>query len=59
MKTFEVTNDVRFIVNLGRSTAGVWEGYRPREETLAAVTPRQREILSNTNTAFWQQPVLV
>lgn len=47
------------IVNLGRADAGVWEGYRPREETLAAVTPRQREILSNTNPEFWKQPVLV
>lgn len=46
------------IVNFGRKDAGVWETYHPREATLAAVTPRQREILSNTDHT-WQEPELV
>lgn len=41
------------IINLGRSEAGVWEGYRPLPRTMDAVTPRQREILSNTTTTYW------
>lgn len=47
------------IVNFGREDAGVWEGYAPRPETLAAVTPRQREILTNANRATWNAPALV
>ncbi|MDP9380373.1 MAG: phytanoyl-CoA dioxygenase family protein [Chloroflexota bacterium] len=46
------------IVNFGRNDAGVWPGYAPRRETLAAVTPRQREILSNAE-AVWREPELV
>lgn len=45
------------IVNFGRHDAGVWQGYQPLAQTLAAVTPRQREILSNT-TGFWAEPDL-
>ena len=43
------------VVNLGRSDAGVWQGYAPLPETLAAVTPRQREILSN-HSPVWIEP---
>lgn len=46
------------IVNFGRDDAGVWRGYKPSPETLEAVTPRQREILTNT-TGFWSQPDLL
>ena len=45
------------IVNFGRRDAGVWQGYRPLAKTLAAVTPRQREILTNS-TGFWSEPNL-
>ena len=45
------------IMNLGRADAGVWSGYAPRTETLDAVTPRQRDILSN-RLAAWEEPVL-
>lgn len=41
------------IVNFGRHDAAVWCGYVPKPETLAAVTPRQREILTNTVPGFW------
>lgn len=41
------------IVNYGRHDAGVWCGYKPQPETLAAATPCQREILTNTTDAFW------
>lgn len=44
------------IVNFGREDAGVWEGYRPLERTLAAVSARQREILSNANPEPWREP---
>lgn len=47
------------IVNSGRNYAGVWKGYRPLPETLEAVTPRQRKILTNINQSFWKQPTLV
>lgn len=43
------------IVNFGRNWAGVWRGYRPKPETLAAVTPNQRRILSNDNPDFWKE----
>ncbi len=46
------------IMNFGRRDAGVWAGYQPRAETLEAVTPRQREILSNVQR-LWQEPQLV
>ena len=46
------------IVNLGRRDAGVWPGYTPKPETLESVTPRQREILSNS-TPVWSEPKLV
>jgi len=45
------------IVNFGRVDAGVWPGYAPAPATLEAVTPRQREILTNT-TGTWSQPDL-
>ena len=44
------------IVNFGREDAGVWEGYRPLARTLAAVSARQREILSNGNPEPWREP---
>lgn len=44
------------IVNFGRENAGVWKGYRPKASTLAAVTPPQRTILSNTNPNHWKEP---
>jgi hypothetical protein len=46
------------IVNFGRAEAGVWEGYTPAEETLKRVTPRQREILTNSTPTFWKEPAL-
>jgi hypothetical protein len=46
------------IVNFGRQDAGPWPGYTPKAETLAAVTPRQRAILSNIQLV-WQEPELV
>ncbi len=46
------------IVNFGRADAGVWRGYTPKPETLEAVTPRQREILSNAQSV-WSEPELV
>ena len=46
------------IMNFGRCDAGVWPGYRPNPSTLEAVTPRQREILSNT-VPVWLEPELV
>jgi hypothetical protein len=45
------------IVNFGRVDAGVWPGYAPAQATLDAVTPRRREILTNT-TGTWSQPDL-
>ena len=46
------------IMNFGREDAGVWPGYRPRSETLEAVTARQREILTNLQPV-WKEPELV
>ena len=46
------------ITNFGREDAGAWPGYTPRAETLEAVTPRQREILTN-GTPVWSEPDLV
>lgn len=46
------------IINFGRKDAGVWKGYRPKAETLQAITPSQRAILSNENPDFWKEPQL-
>ena len=46
------------IMNFGRADAGLWPGYRLKPRTLAAVTPRQREILSNVSPV-WCEPELV
>ena len=48
---------ITLIVNFGRSDAGPWPGYTPKAETLAAVSERQRSILS-PGSAVWQEPVL-
>ena len=45
------------IVNFGRHDAGVWKCYTPSPQTLEAVTPRQREILTNL-APVWIEPVL-
>jgi hypothetical protein len=45
------------IVNFGRRDAGPWPGYTPRAETLAAVNPRRRQILTNVQPV-WQEPEL-
>jgi hypothetical protein len=45
------------IFNFGRRDAGVWAGCAPTDQTMAAVTPRQREILSNRDRT-WQEPAL-
>jgi hypothetical protein len=42
-------------MNFGRSDAGTWPGYTPKPETLEAVTPRQREILTN-EALVWAEP---
>jgi ectoine hydroxylase-related dioxygenase (phytanoyl-CoA dioxygenase family) len=44
------------IMNLGRRWAGVWPGYKPRQQTLDAATPRQREILSNGDRVWSEDP---
>lgn len=46
------------IVNFGRGDAGIWPGYTPAPSTLEAVTPRQREILSN-HVPVWVEPDLI
>jgi hypothetical protein len=43
------------IMNFGRQDAGAWPGYAPNPETLAAVSPRQRAILTN-NAPVWAEP---
>lgn len=48
---------ITLIVNFGRADAGPWPGYAPKGETLAAVSERQRSILS-PGSAVWQEPVL-
>ncbi len=35
-------------MNFGRNDAGPWPGYTPAQHTLDVVTPRQREILTNS-----------
>ncbi len=47
------------IMNFGREDAGVWHGYRPKKSTLNAVTPRQKEILSNSNPTYWEKSKLM
>lgn len=49
---------ITLIVNFGRADAGPWPGYAPKPETLAAVSERQRAILT-PGSAVWQEPVLV
>lgn len=49
---------ITLIVNFGRADAGPWLGYGPKSETLAAVSPRQRHILT-PGSAVWQEPVLM
>jgi ectoine hydroxylase-related dioxygenase (phytanoyl-CoA dioxygenase family) len=49
---------ITLIVNFGRADAGPWPGYTPKETTLAAVSERQRRILT-PGSAVWQEPVLV
>ena len=46
------------IVNFGRRDAGVWIGYAPRQATLDAATPRQREILSNGERVWCEEEAL-
>jgi len=46
------------IVNFGRHDAGVWAGYRPKPETLEALSLRQREILTNI-APVWVEPNLL
>jgi ectoine hydroxylase len=46
------------IVNFGRADAGPWPGYTPKPETLAAVSERQRRILT-PGSPVWQEPALV
>lgn len=45
------------IVNFGRRDAGPWPGYTPRPETLAAITARRRDILTN-HVSVWREPDL-
>lgn len=45
------------IINFGRSDAGPWPGYTPKDTTLAAVSARQRQILT-PGSPVWQEPVL-
>jgi hypothetical protein len=49
---------ITLIVNFGRADAGPWPGYAPRPETLAAVSERQRRILT-PGSAVWREPTLV
>jgi phytanoyl-CoA hydroxylase len=46
------------ILNFGRREAGVWAGYAPREQTLAAATPQQRTILSNGDRVWQEDPAM-
>jgi ectoine hydroxylase-related dioxygenase (phytanoyl-CoA dioxygenase family) len=48
---------ITLIVNFGRADAGPWPGYRPKSETLTAVTPRQRQILT-PSSPVWHEPAL-
>ena len=44
------------IMNFGRREAGVWAGYAPKPQTLEAATSRQREILSNGDRVWREDP---
>jgi hypothetical protein len=48
---------ITLLGNFGRRDSGVWHGYAPRPATLAAATPRQREILSNAERE-WNEPAM-
>lgn len=48
---------ITLIVNFGRTDAGPWPGYTPKPETLAAVSERQRRILT-PGSEVWREPVL-
>jgi ectoine hydroxylase-related dioxygenase (phytanoyl-CoA dioxygenase family) len=48
---------ITLIINFGRADAGPWPGYAPRPETLAAVSERQRRILT-PGAPVWQEPTL-
>jgi ectoine hydroxylase-related dioxygenase (phytanoyl-CoA dioxygenase family) len=54
---FSEKTRITLIVNFGRADAGPWPGYRPKNETLSAVTPRQHQILT-PGSPVWQEPVL-
>jgi ectoine hydroxylase-related dioxygenase (phytanoyl-CoA dioxygenase family) len=46
------------IMNFGRNDAGPWPGYSPKAATLAAISERQRHILTPASRV-WQEPQLV
>lgn len=46
------------IMNFGRHDCGPWPGYTPKPETLAAVTPAQRAILTN-EAPVWHEPAVI
>lgn len=48
---------ITLILNFGRADAGPWPGYTPKDETLAAVSERQRAILT-PGSEVWREPVL-
>lgn len=48
---------ITLIINFGRADAGPWPGYTPKPETLAAITERQRQILT-PGAPVWEEPVL-
>ena len=48
---------ITLIINFGRADAGPWPGYTPKSATLAAATPRQRQILT-PGSPVWQEPML-
>jgi len=48
---------ITLIVNFGRADAGPWPGYEPNPATLAAVSERQRRILT-PGAPVWREPVL-
>jgi ectoine hydroxylase-related dioxygenase (phytanoyl-CoA dioxygenase family) len=49
---------ITLIINFGRADAGPWPGYAPKPATLAAVSERQRQILT-PGASVWAEPVLV
>jgi len=48
---------ITLIVNFGRADAGPWPGYEPAPATLAAVSGRQRRILT-PGAPVWREPLL-